>query len=373
VKVTKNLLSKLETEYSGYLEGERLNRFFKEFGIKFAAGHWAAGDFLDRFATKGYWPELDSSIKAQMERVAKAGIEGIEFHDVLFLDENLRVVEDRISEVRELLDKLGLKATTMNVNMFTDPRWKLGSVTHPKREVREKALGVLLQAADLAKAVGCEAFSFWPGQDGWDYNFEVNYGKQFERFLEACRQAARRAKELGLRFGVEAKLKEPKEGNMIIPTTHIAGWIAYVVNQELGGKYMGVTIDYGHEQMYAVEPAYTVYALHKMGVPIANFHVNTAKLHSNDEDRVFGTGDVWRFVDYLYAAVDTGYDGWFGEDQFTYRMDPVKAMALSKEIFGNLMKKALLIYARKEELEEARSEGDQAKVLDVVKKIVLTG
>ncbi|MEM4531964.1 MAG: hypothetical protein QXY39_08865, partial [Thermofilaceae archaeon] len=94
MKVTKNLLSKLETEYAGYLEGERLDRFFKEFGIKFAAGHWAAGDFLDRFATKGYWPELDSSIKAQMERVAKAGIEGIEFHDVLFLDEKLRVVED---------------------------------------------------------------------------------------------------------------------------------------------------------------------------------------------------------------------------------------------------------------------------------------
>ncbi|MEM2186708.1 MAG: hypothetical protein QXT37_07025, partial [Thermofilaceae archaeon] len=68
-----------------------------------------------------------------------------------------------------------------------------------------------------------------------------------------------------------------------------------------------------------------------------------------------------------------GYDGWFGEDQFTYRMDPVKAMALSKEIFGNLMKKALLIYARKEELEEARETGDQAAVLNVVKKIILTG
>lgn len=125
--------------------------------------------------------------------------------------------------------------------------------------------------------------------------------------------------------------------------------------------------------MYAVEPAYTVYALHKMGVPIANFHVNTAKLHSNDEDRVFGTGDVWRFVDYLYAAIDIGYDGWFAEDQFTYRMDPVKAMALSKEIFGNLMKKALLIYAKKDELEEARSKGDQAEVMNVVKKIILTG
>ncbi|MCS7105324.1 MAG: TIM barrel protein [Thermofilaceae archaeon] len=373
MKITKSLLSKLETEYAGYLEGERLNRFFEEFEIKFAAGHWAAGDFLDRFATRGYWPELSSDIKAQIERVAKAGIKGIEFHNDLFLDENLRIVEDRITEVKGLLEKHKLKATTMNVNMFTDPRWKLGSVTHPDAKVREKALEVLLQAADIAKAVGCEAFSFWPGQDGWDYNFEVNYGKQFEWFMEACRQAAKRAKETGLRFGIEAKLKEPKEGNMVIPTTHVAGWIAYTINRELGGNYMGVTIDYGHEQMYAVEPAYTVYALNKMGVPIANFHVNTAKLHSNDEDRVFGTGDIWRFVDYLYAAIDTGYEGWFGEDQFTYRMDPVKAMALSKEIFGNLMKKALLIYAKKDALEEARSKGDQAEILNVVKRIILIG
>jgi len=373
MRVTRELLSKLETEYKGYLEGERLDRFFEDFDVKFAAGHWAAGDFLDRFATKGYWPELDSSIEAQIKRVAEAGIKGIEFHDVLFLDENLKVVEDRVVVVKELLEKYGLTPTTMNVNMFTDPKWKLGSVTHPLKEVREKALEELLQAADIAKALGCQAFSFWPGQDGWDYNLEVNYGRQFEWFLEACRQAARRAKELGLKFGIEAKLKEPKEGNMVIPTTHIAGWIAYTINQELGGKYMGVTIDYGHEQMYAVEPAYTVYVLDKMGVPIANFHINTAKLHSNDEDRVFGTGDIWRFVDYLYAAIDVGYEGWFAEDQFTYRMDPTKAMALSKELFGNLMKKALLIYARKEELEEARSKGDQAAVMDIVKRIILTG
>jgi len=373
VRIPKNLLERLETEYAGYLEGERLDRFLEEFDIKIAAGHWAAGDFVDRFATRGYWPELPSDIFSQMERVAKAGLKGIEFHDALFLDEKLRVVEDRVAEVKERLEKLGLKATTMNVNMFTDPRWKMGSVTNPRREVREKALEVLLQAADLAKELGCETLNFWPGQDGWDYNFEVNYGKQIEWFIEACRQAARRAKELGLKFGVEAKLKEPKEGNMVIPTTHVAGWIAYTINQELGGKYMGVAIDYGHEQMYAVEPAYTVYLLHRMGVPIVNFHINTAKLHSNDEDRVFGTGDIWRFVDYLYAAIDTGYDGWFGQDMFTYRMDPVKAMVLAKELFGNLMKKALLIYARKEELEEIRSRGDQAEVLNFVKKIILTG
>ena len=372
MRITRENLQKLEEYYKGYLEGAKLEEFFKDFDIKFACGHWAAGDFMDRFATEGYWPELDSSIEAQIERVAKAGVKGIEFHDVLFLDENLKVVEDRVQKVKELLEKYGLIPTTLNVNMFTNPRWKLGSVTNPKKEVREKALEVLLQAADIAKELGCATLSFWPGQDGWDYNFEVNYGRRLEWFIDACREAAKKCKQLGIRFGVEAKLKEPKEGNMIIPTTHIAGWIAYIINNELGDKIMGVTIDYGHEQMYAVEPAFTVYALHNMGVPISNIHINTAKLHSNDEDRVFGTGDIWRFVDYLYATIDIGYDGWYSEDQFTYRMDPVKAIALSKELFGNLMKKALVIYAHKDELEEARATGDQYEILNVVKKYILT-
>jgi len=370
LRVDKSSLAKLESEYKGYLEGERLNRFFKEFDIKFAAGHWSAGDFLDRFATKGYFPNLDSSIEAQLKRVAEAGIEGVEFHDVLFLDENLKVSEERVAKVKETLEKLNLKTSNVNVNMFTDPRWKLGSVTHPDRSVREKAFEVLIQAADIAKELGSPSLNFWPGQDGWDYNFESNYGLKFEWFLDACIKAARRCRELGLKFGVEAKLKEPKEGNMIVPTTHLAGWLAYKVNEEIGSKVMGVTIDYGHEMMYGVEPAFTVYTLHRMGVPIIGFHVNSAKYRSNDEDRVFGTGDVWCFIDYLYAAIDVGYDGWFGEDQFTYRMDPVEAMKLSKEIFGNMMKKALLIYARKDELERAREIGDQAKIINVVKRII---
>jgi len=371
MKIKESLLEKIEEKYPGYLKGEKLDKFLEEFDIKFAAGHWAAGDFLDRFATDGYWPELDSSLESQIERVAYAGIKGIEFHDYLFLKKGLEVDEDTIIRTKELLEKHDLIPTTMGINMFTDPKWKFGSVTNPNKEIREEALQRIILAADIAKEIGCQAFSFWPGQDGWDYNLDSNYQKKFNWFYEAVFEASKRAKELGLKFGVEAKLKEPKEGNMIIPTTHLAGWIAYKINKELGGQYMGVTIDYGHEQMYGVEPAFTVYVLHEMNVPIANFHVNTAKLRSNDEDRIFGTGDIWRFIDYLYASVDIGYNGWFAEDQFTYRMNPIDAMRLSKEMFGNLMKKTLLIYARRKELEEARQSNDQAKVIDVIKEIIL--
>jgi len=371
MKINEENLGRLESVYKGYLEGEKIKEFFSEFEIHFAAGHWCAGDFLDRFATTGYNPELNSNIIAQIQRVAKAGIEGIEFHEAVFIDENFKKEPSKISEVKDALSQYKLIPTNMNTNLWTHPKWKLGGITNSNESIRKDALAVALQGIEIAKEIGCSSVALWPGSDGWDYNFQVNYGEILERFIEGCIVINKKAKELSLRFGVEAKLHEPREGNMIIPTTHCAGLVAKKVNEECGGNNMGVCIDYGHEQMYAVEPAFTLYAMGKFGVPVVNFHINNAKTHSNDEDRIAGTGDNWRLADFCYAAIDTGYSGWFGEDQFTYRVEPIKAMSLSREFFANVMKKSLQIYARRDELKKAQSTGDAALTIEVVKKYLV--
>lgn len=373
--VTPEKLEKLGEEYAGYLEGDRLDEFFREFGIKFAAGHWCAGEFYDRFNPLGYnrhRPEFRDTLLDQIVRVARAKIDGIEFHDVLFLNERGEIDEAKIKEVKEALAHHGVTPTNMNINVWTDSRYRMGGVTNPDPNIRRRALEQCLQAVEVAQKVGCQSVALWPGSDGWDYNFEVNYGQQLDWFIEACVEINKKAMAAGLKFGTEAKLKEPREGNMITATTAKAALVAKEVNAICGGTNMGVAIDYGHEQMYGDEPAAQLYMLKRFGVPITNFHLNTAKYHSNDEDRVTGTGDIWKLVDFCYAAIDTGYDGWFGEDQFTYRMEQVKAMRLSKEMFGNAMKKALLIYAQRDELERARLRGDQGAVLDVVKHIIFT-
>jgi len=371
MKVTKEGLKRLASEYSGYLEGEILDKFYEEFGIRFAAGHWAAGGFADRFAPGGYNPGLDDSTVFQIERVAKAGVKGVEFHEALFIDGNYKTDKRKVAEVKEALAKHKLEPTNMNFNLFSDPKWKLGGITNANKSIREDALAIALQGVDIAEEVGCKSVALWPGSDGWDYNFEVNYGQLLERFIEGCIAINKKAKSLGLRFGIEAKLHEPREGNMVIPTTHMTILLSKMVNEECGGDNMGVVIDYGHEQMYAVEPASMLYVARKSGVPVVNLHLNNAKLHSNDEDRIAGTGDIWRLADFCYAAIDTGYDGWFGEDQFTYRTDPVKSMALSRELFGNIMKKALLIYAIKDKLEKAQSTGDAVATIELTKRYIL--
>jgi L-rhamnose isomerase len=371
MKVHAENLAKLETEYQGYLTGERITRFFDEYGINFSAGHWCAGGFSDRFCRTYSETPLDESPQGQIARVAQAGIKGIELNNEMCLDENLSISDEKVSAIKSALQEHNVTPTNMNTNIWTRAKYKVGGITHPDPARRREALEYCLQVVDCARATGCPSVQLWPGSDGWDYHFEVNYGRQLDWFIEGCIQIARKCRQYGLKFGTEAKQKEPREGNMILNTTAKAALVAKAVNEELGETVMGVVIDYGHEQMVGNQPADSLYLLKRMGVPIMNFHLNAAKYNSNDEDRVTGTDDIWRLVEFCYAAIDTGYEGWFGEDQFTYRMDPVRAMALSREFFANAMKRALQIYAVRDQLEAAQATGDAANTIDVVKKYIM--
>jgi L-rhamnose isomerase len=368
-------LAKLESDFAGYLEGNQVDRLFEEFGIRFSAGHWAAGEFFDRFCPVGYNSnaDFDNSIEAQIERVAQAGIAGIEFHEVLFMDDAGARNRAQIESVQKALREHRVQATNMNFNTWTNPKYKFGGITHPDSGVRRDALNQILLGVEIAQEVGCGSCGLWPGSDGWDYHFEVDYGKRLKWFIEGCTEIAAKCDALGLAFGTEPKQKEPREANMITNTVAKAACVCIEVNRNLGKTVMGVCIDYGHEQMVGTTPAESLYFLKTIGVPIANFHINGAKFNSNDEDRIAGTDDIWRLVEFCYAAVDTGYDGWFGEDQFTYRTEQVVSMALSREFFANCMKKALLIYAQKDRLARAQDTGDAVQSIQLVKKILYTG
>jgi len=376
MNVAEGSLSALEDRYSGYLEGERVEALMSEFGIRFAAGHWCAGEFFDRFCPDGYNsndPEFDNSVPAQIARVREAGIDGIEFHEACFLNSARQRDPQKFQAIRSALDRYSVVPTNMNFNTWSDPYWKYGGLTNPDSGVRKECLALVLQGVEIAKDIGCGSCGMWPGSDGWDYHFEVHYGDRFRWYVDGCTELADKCRSLGLKFGTEPKQKEPREMNMIINTVAKAALVCQEVNRNLGENFMGVCIDYGHEQMVGNTPADSLYMLKAIQVPIANFHINGAKYNSNDEDRIAGTDDVWRLVEFCYAAIDTGYVGWFGEDQFTYRTPQVVSMRLSREFFANCMKKALLIYRDRVRLAQAQASGDASEVIQVVKRAIYNG
>lgn len=363
--------SSLETKYKGFMEGGLVDEFLTEFNVKFAAGTWTAGDFSDRFNRTGYFPNLKSDLVSQLSRIRDAGIRAFVPVDAQFLNSSLNVDEGLVKAVKDAATSLNLRIAGLALDLSGIPMFKMGTLTNPDPAIRKRALETFKQSLGLAKDLGTDSVSLWLGSDGWDYSLEVNYGGLLNRLIDGLVELGKVAAEEGLRiFGVEAKPKEPREGNLSIPTSHASILLVSRLNAILGRQVFGITMDYGHELMYAVEPAYTVYLAKLSNVPIAVIHLNSSKWHSNDEDRVVGAGDAWQFIDFIYALLDTGYDGWYVLDQFTYRLNPVDGLRISKELFANLYKKALALYTKRSEFEGLRNVGDQAKTLDFVKRII---
>ena len=63
-----------------------------------------------------------------------------------------------------------------------------------------------IAVAVLISAVGAQPTvtvynNFGPERDGWDYNFQVNYGRQLGWFIEGCIEINKAVREAGLIFG----------------------------------------------------------------------------------------------------------------------------------------------------------------------------
>ena len=190
-----------------------MDEFLRAFEIPFASGHWWAGEFFDRFCPIGYNSDkqFDNSVPAQIQRVAQAGIRGVEFHESVFLDEHKARDGAKVKGILEALQRHNVTPTCMNMNTSTDPKWKYGGVTNPDPRVRRECIELRVQGVRLAEEVGCSSCNLWPGSDGWDYHFEVDYGETLQWYIEGCTHIAEECNLRGLKFRTESKQKRSHE------------------------------------------------------------------------------------------------------------------------------------------------------------------
>jgi xylose isomerase len=213
--------------------------------------------------------------------------------------------------------------------------------------------------------------SVWPGSDGADYHFQIDYRQSLEWFTEALVAVNRKCVEYGVKLAIEPKPYEPRELFMIVPTAASAMVVARRVNETCGGHNCGLTIDYGHQKMEATTASTACDLAEFAGVPVHKFDINDARQGRNDQDCMFGTLSIPESVEYLYTTFLRNYQGWYSQDQFTYREDPTRAIERSMINFANLSLKAVRVLASQEALDQARAAGTGPDVLDVVSPIIV--
>ena len=250
---------------------------------------------------------------------------------------------DDYGRLRDHIAERGLRVGAVNPNLFQDPDYKLGALTHPDASVRAKAVAHMVECLEIATELGSTAQSLWLA-DGTNYPGQDDLRGRRRRLLDALAEVyAQLPAEQELL--VEYKLFEPA-----FYATDLADWgSALLICQKLGDRAR-VLVDLGHHAQ-GVNIEQIVALLGEEG-RLGGFHFNNRKYA--DDDLIVGS--VNPFELFLIFFELAGSMPRLTIDQSHNVEAKVEAMVLSVVNLQEAYAKALLV--DREALHAAQQAGD---------------
>jgi len=253
---------------------------------------------------------------------------------------------DDLGALRAHAEQGGLRIGAVNPNLFQDPDYKLGSITHPDAGVRRKATDHLLECLKIAEELGSTAQSLWFA-DGTNYPGQDDLVGRRRRLLE-CLSEVYAALPEDQELLVEYKLFEPA-----FYATDLADWgSSLLVCQKLGERAR-VLVDLGHHaQGTNVEQ---IVALLGEEGRLGGFHFNNRKYA--DDDLIVGSVNPFElFLIFCELAGSEHPIPRLTIDQAHNVEAKVEAMVLSVVNIQEAYAKALLV--DRDALAAAQAAGD---------------
>ena len=271
----------------------------------FGAGLWNFATYVDRYAVDGYG-DPRSTIE-QIELAAEVG-------DISYVDLNYPFTGGlTTADVKAALERTGLKAIGVTPDIYLREH-QMGAFTNPDPAKRESARAIMQGAADAVRELGARYVKIWPGQDGFDYPFQVDYKELSRLAVEGMRDLARANPDL--KFVIEYKPREPR--------THMF-WSSAAKTvlgiQAMGVDNVGVLLDFGHALFGGESPAEAAQLLIDHGL-LWGMDVND-NYRGWDDDMVVGTVHITEVFEFFHTLRKNGWEGVWQLDQFPFREDVV--------------------------------------------------
>jgi L-rhamnose isomerase / sugar isomerase len=241
-------------------------------------------------------------------------------------------------EIERLSARHGVRAGSINPNLFQDQQYKHGSFGNPDPAVRAVALRHVADCIAIAGAVQSRDISLWFA-DGSNYPGTANIRRRRDWFIEAIRGAHARLAP-GQRLLVEYKPFEPAFYH-----TDIADWGMALLLARAAGPQARVLVDTGHH--YLSQNIEQIVAWLLAEGMLGGFHFNDRRYA--DDDLTLGSIDpyqVFRIFHEIRAfAHDTG-----AEPDIAYMIDQshnlkgkIEAMIQTVCVAQELYAKAALV------------------------------
>ncbi|UVC31409.1 sugar phosphate isomerase/epimerase [Pantoea sp. SOD02] len=319
---------------------------------KFGAGLWHFANYIDRYAVDGYGPALST-----LDQIKLAGsVEDLSYVDVPYPFTEGVTVE----QVKQALADAGLKAIGVTPEIYLR-RFSRGAFTNPDAAIRKQAFDLMHEAATVVRELGANYVKVWPGQDGWDYPFQVDHKNLWKMAVDGMRELA--SANPDVKFAIEYKPREPR-----VKMTWDSAARTLLGIEDIGLDNVGVLLDFGHALFAGESPADSAQLIIDRG-RLFGMDVND-NLRGWDDDLVVGTVHMTEIFEFFYVLKVNNWDGVWQLDQFPFREDHVEAANLSirflKHIYRALDK--LDIAA----LQEAQREQNPLKAQRIIQNALLT-
>ena len=275
---------------------------------RYGAGIWHFATYVDRYATDGY-----GEPRTIIDAIKLAG----QVPDLSVVDLNWPFFGGEFSneQIKAALDEQGLSVIGITPEIYTRTFVK-GSFTNPDPGVRRETHRLVTAAADVVRYFGADYVKLWPGQDGWDYPFQVDHGALWKASLDGVGQLA--GENPDLKFVIEYKPREPRVHMSFDSVSRTLLGI-----ERIGLPNVGILLDFGHALFGGESPADAAQLAIDYG-RLFGMDVND-NLRGWDDDMVAGTVHPIELFEFFYTLRRNGWEGVWQLDQFPFREDSVEA------------------------------------------------
>lgn len=263
-------------------------------------------------APQAFWPDLQGKPSMIQMAARAATVKGLTDLDLNYPD---HVAEDPAALGRRIGD-LGLAVNGLAMRYYTNPEFKRGAFTNHEKSVRQEAIDLTKRGIDAARAMGADLMTIWLGQDGFDYNFQLDYAQAWEWEVEGIREVAQH--DPACLISIEYKPDEPRAQSLLrdAATTLLA--IA-----DAGAPNLGVTMDFAHSLYAGEQPAFAAHLIHRRS-RLLGVHLNDAYA-KRDDGLMVGAVHLRSTLELLRQIRTDGYAGALYFDTFPdlSGLDPV--------------------------------------------------
>ena len=222
------------------------------------------------------------------------------------------------TQMRRVLDRHGLIWAVSDADIYTERRFKHGSLSNRDPKIRGAAMDRIKEAIDGSVEGGAESMNLWLGHDGFEYCFQGHYDDVWKWIMEGLAEIAD-YNTSDMPVCIEPKCKEPR-ANMYLANTGKVLWALAKIDK----PNLALTLDFGHSLAALENPAEAAVLAMREG-RLKQIHLNDNR-RDWDLDLVPGSSTVWEHVEFYYWLRKLGYDGWMSGDMFTYREDGAEAL-----------------------------------------------